>query len=202
MWPIVTHFLERSTVYKLWQQPFVDQKLAPLQRRGEIERARRVLDVGCGPGTNTAAFARADYLGIDINQRYVAYATRRFGRRFIVGDVTQCSLASEGHFDFVFVNSMLHHIDDGGARRLLAHLASLVSPDGYLHLLDLVLPEHRFSVARALARLDRGDHPRPAGELQALVEESFDTVHVEPYRLTAAGHTLWDFVYIKARSRY
>ena len=63
--------LERPLVYQLWQKPFVEQKLTPILRRGDITRARRVLDVGCGPGTNTSQFGNADYIGIDINPSYI-----------------------------------------------------------------------------------------------------------------------------------
>ncbi|HXF97663.1 MAG TPA: class I SAM-dependent methyltransferase [Gaiellaceae bacterium] len=66
----VARLLERPTVYLAWQRPFASAKLAPVKRHNDFRRARRVLDVGCGPGTNAAEFAHADYLGIDVNHAY------------------------------------------------------------------------------------------------------------------------------------
>jgi SAM-dependent methyltransferase len=191
--------LERPLVYRMWQKPFVEQKLTPILRSGDITRARRVLDVGCGPGTNTSQFGNADYLGIDINPSYIASAKRRYGRRFVVADVTSYSATAEGRFDFIFVNSLLHHIDTPGVRRLLSHLATLLSDDGHVHILDLVLPPERFSISRALARADRGDFPRPLEEWRDLFGEAFEIVRFEPYPLVAGGAILWNFVYCKGR---
>jgi SAM-dependent methyltransferase len=198
---LINRLLENSLVYRLWQYPFVEQKLAPLRMRGEIARARRVLDVGCGPGTNTHVFASSDYLGIDINPNYIADARNRYGRRFVVADVTNYLGGDEGKFDFVFVNSMLHHIDDTGIRKLLSHLSSLVSQDGHVHILDLVLPDRQRSLSHMLARMDRGQFPRSVSNLRGLVDEVLEVVDFEAFPLTAGFLTLWSFVYFKARTR-
>lgn len=193
--------LENPLVYKLWQGPFVEQKLAPLRRSGAIANARRVLDVGCGPGTNTASFARSEYVGVDINPKYVEYARRRFGREFVAADITQSTLPGSGEFDFILVNSMLHHIDRDAAGVLLRNLSMLLSMDGYVHVLDIVLPERQWSVPWILARLDRGDFVRPLDELFTLVNNAFEIADFQRYPLSAGGITLWDFVYFKGRSR-
>src|SRR5207344_2174896 len=86
-------------------------------------------------------------------------------------------------YDFILSNSFLHHIDTPDVRRILRHLATLLTPDGHLHLLDLVLPP-KPSVGRLLARLDRGDHARPLDTWRMLIEEVLEPVLVEPYALT------------------
>src|SRR5206468_6323559 len=80
--------LEHTLAYRLWQAPFADKKLAPLFAHQDLRSVRRVLDVGCGPGTNTRHFERTGYLGVDINESYIADARRRYGRDFLVADVT------------------------------------------------------------------------------------------------------------------
>lgn len=194
------HPLNNSLAYRLWQLPFADRKLAPVLAHNDMTRVRRVLDVGCGPGTNTGYFAAAEYLGIDMNPKYIANARARHGREFLVADVTRYEAPAGQAYDFILSNSFLHHVDTPDVRRILRHLATLLTPDGHLHLLDLVLPP-RPSVGRLLARLDRGDHPRPIDAWQALIEEALEPVHVEPYALTSLGVPLWNMVYIKARRR-
>jgi SAM-dependent methyltransferase len=195
--------LSRPLSYRLWQAPFAEAKFAPVMRHNDMATIRRVLDVGCGPGTNTHHFAGVDYIGIDVNERYVEYARRRHRRDFVVADATEYTVPASERFDFVLVNSFLHHIPDGAVRRLLAHLSSVLTGDGHIHVLELELPE-RTSVARVLALMDRGDYPRPLGTWRDLLSESFQRVVFEPYRLGGwgrSGLTLWNMVYFKGRAR-
>lgn len=192
--------MENTLAYRAWQAPFAEQKLAPLFAHNDMTKVRRVLDVGCGPGTNTPHFANADYLGIDFNPAYIESARRRHKREFVVADVTKYEVAREERFDLILANSLFHHIDTASTRRILAHLATLLSDDGHVHVLDLVLPE-RPSVSRFLARADRGEHPRPLEEWRTLFTGAFEPVVFEPYPLGAGGVTLWNMVYFKGRAR-
>jgi SAM-dependent methyltransferase len=192
--------MENTLAYRLWQAPFAERKLAPLFAHNDVAAARRVLDVGCGPGTNAHHFAHADYLGIDFNPAYIESARRRYGREFIVADVTKYEVPPDQRFDLILANSLFHHIDDAGTRRILAQLPTLLSPDGFVHIFDLVLPE-RPSVSRFLARADRGDHPRPLEDWRTLFTESLEPVVFEAYPLGAAGVTMWNMVYFKGRAR-
>lgn len=188
------------TAYRLWQAPFADRKLEPLRRHNDLSALARVLDVGCGPGTNTRHFAHADYVGLDLNADYVAHARRRYGREFVVADVRSYVTPAGSRFDCILVNSLLHHIDLDGTRRVLSHLSNLLTEDGFIHILDLVMPEGS-GLARALARSDRGDYARPLGEWRQIFSEFFEPVVFEPYPLRAFGATLWNMVYCKGKRR-
>ena len=192
--------LAHSLVYRAWQMPFAAQKFAPILAHNSLHAVRRVLDVGCGPGTNTPYFVSTEYLGIDFNERYVEDARRRHARSFLVADVRSYVAAPEDRFDFVLVNSFLHHLNTKDVRAVLTHLRSLLTEDGHIHMLELVLPD-RPCIARLLARWDRGKFARPLEEWQQLFEGLFDPVVFESYRLTSMGATLWNMVYFKGRAR-
>lgn len=192
--------LEYTWVYRAWQAPFAGQKFVPVLAHNPMDRVRRVLDVACGPGTNTKFFADADYLGIDVNERYIRTARARYGRNFVVADVRKFVAAPEDRFDFVLVNSFLHHLNTPEVLGILNHLKSLLTPDGHIHMLELVLPEEP-SIARLLAHWDRGKFARPLEEWRELFEGVFEPVVFEPYRLTGMGATLWNMVYFKGRVR-
>ncbi len=194
-------WLEWTVGYRLWMAPFAERKFAPILAHNDLAGgAKRVLDVGCGPGTNTRHFAQSSYLGLDINERYVSDARRRYGREFRAVDVTRYEADPEERADFILLNSFLHHVTTPDARRILAHLSTLLTDDGHIHILDLVLPE-KHSVARRMAQWDRGEYARPLDEWRALFEESFEPVLFEPYRVGAAGVTLWNMVYFKGQAR-
>lgn len=197
---LVERLLERTGVYRAFQAPFADRKLAPVLGDPDVARARRVLDVGCGPGTNTRHFGDQDYVGIDINDRYITYARRRFGRTFIVADVTHYEIESEDPFDLVLVNSFFHHVTDEDVDRILGHLSTLISDDGHLFVLDLILPRN-WSPARVLAELDRGDHPRPLDHWKGLLSRHFEFERFEPYPLKVGPVTLWNMFVAKGSPR-
>ena len=162
-----------------------------------------MLDVGCGPGTNAPLFAGLDYTGLDINERYIEYASSHHPGKFVAQDATTLEVPAGERFDFVLVNSFLHHIPDPEVSRLLGHLRSVVAPDGHIHILELVLPP-KPSLGRLLARLDRGDHARPLAHWRELLSESFEPEVFEPYPLGGArwaATTLWNMVYFKGRPR-
>ena len=197
---LVEGVLDHTVVYRLWQAPFAEQKFVPVLANNDLRRVRRVLDVGCGPGTNTGHFTQVDYLGIDFNQRYIESARRRHKRDFVVADVRNYRVTPGEQFDFVLANSFLHHLSTEHVLGILSHLRSLLTKDGHVHALELVMPEER-SIARLLARWDRGDFARPAEEWRWIFGQHFEPVLIDFYPLTLMGTTLWNMVYFKGKPR-
>ena len=159
-----------------------------------------MLDVGCGPGTNAKYFTQSDYLGIDINPDYIENARRRYRREFIAADVRTYAPPADERFDFVLVNSFLHHLDYGNVQSILEHIGTVLDEDGHVHILELVMPADP-SVSRLLARWDRGQFARPQQEWEGMFTQIFERVVFESYPLTAAGITLWNMVYFKGKAR-
>jgi SAM-dependent methyltransferase len=197
---LTTRIMENTHAYRLWQAPFAEKKFAPILAHNDLRQVRRVLDVGCGPGTNARHFARTHYLGIDHNLRYLEYARRRSGQDFLVADITRWVLAPTARFDFVLINSFLHHVDTPSARRILSQLRALLTDDGHVHIIDLLLPE-RPSIARFLTRQDRGEFARPLQDWKEILGEMFETVVFEPFVVTGLGLTFWEMVYFKGRAK-
>src|SRR5437867_11987434 len=57
----------------------------------DYARARpgdKVIDIGCGPAQALQSLPDVEYLGLDINPDYIAFAGRRYGDKgtFVVGD--------------------------------------------------------------------------------------------------------------------
>jgi SAM-dependent methyltransferase len=189
--------LEHPAIYSAWQAPFAAQKFAPVERWLRGHTVRRVLDVGCGAGTNAAHFAGVDYVGIDVNERYLQAARARYRGEFVQTDLTNADLSSLGTFDMILANSFLHHVSDSAVERILAQLSPLLSPDGTVHILDLVLPERK-SLAWMMARLDRGGYARPIERWRTLFGHAFEPILFEPYYF---GGPLWSMVYFQGRRK-
>lgn len=80
----------------------------------------RVLDLGCGTGALLGFMpAGVEYVGVDVDERYIAAARKRYGTRatFVCADGT--SYRREGAYDLAVAYGVLHHLDDEQARSLL-----------------------------------------------------------------------------------
>jgi len=196
---LTASLLEHTLVYRMWQAPFAEKKFAPVRAHNHLSTVRRVLDVACGPGTNTRHFAHSYYLGIDLNERYIQDAQARYRRNFLVADACTYRVPPDQRFDFILVNSFLHHLPEADVINILSHLRTLLTEDGHIHILELVMPE-RASIARRLARWDRGKHARSLQEWTRIFGGLFDPVVVEPYPLVGFGATLWTMIYFKGKA--
>jgi SAM-dependent methyltransferase len=200
---LVDKILSQPLAYRMWQVPFAAPKLVPVNAHNDLKSVRRVLDVGCGPGTNAPAFAHTDYLGVDLNPKYIESARQRHpGMKFDVADVRHAeSLPVGSGFDFIFVNSLLHHIDLASTRALLASLPVLLSPDGHVHVIEMCMPEEHFNLCRFLANADRGNYYRPLGDWKEIFLEHFDPVVFEPFSQRHLGVTLYEMCYFKGKAK-
>ena len=197
---IKDQLLEQPFFFNLWQLPFAQQKFIQLCKHANIEEARSVLDVGCGPGTNAPHFARGEYLGIDINEKYIQIARKRYQREFLVADVTSSQAIPPRAYDFILVNSFLHHLDTASALRVLSSASELLSEDGYLHSVELVLPE-KPGIARWLTVHDRGKFPRSLPCWREIFEQYLEPIVFEPFPIRYLGRTILELVYFKGRKR-
>jgi ubiquinone/menaquinone biosynthesis C-methylase UbiE len=87
----------------------------PIAADFESARGLKVLEIGCGLGTDGAQFAQAgaDYTGVDLTEAAVDLARKRFEMfdlpgKFQTADAEQLEFADET-FDIVYSHGVLHH---------------------------------------------------------------------------------------------
>ena len=191
---------DRPAFYQHFHRFFSRAKFRYLQRylgdRRSFERLK-VLDLGCGPGTNSFLFSdknQYDYLGIDINEKYIRWARQLYDLNFHCADVTK--LANSGLvYDLILINSVMHHLSDFEANRLLSAAQGLLSSRGECVVLDMIRPDVRKasnSIQRMLIQLDRGSFCRELRELQRLLASYFETDIAYSFDITVVGVPLWD----------
>lgn len=140
----------------------------------------RVLDIGCGLGDVLEYFPDepVDYLGLDASAAYVASARERYGARarFAEGRVGEITLDEPGSFDLVLAVGVLHHLDDGEARRLLELGRGALKPGGRLASLDGCYTGDQSRLARLIVSRDRGAHVRSEADYLELAGGCFGRV--------------------------
>jgi ubiquinone/menaquinone biosynthesis C-methylase UbiE len=102
---------------------------------------KRVLEVGCGMGTDAINFARAgaDYWGIDLSEASIALARKRFEAFGLKANLQPCNaeklseaLPAE-HFDLVYSFGVIHHTPHPDA--VIREIRKVIKPDGEFRLM-------------------------------------------------------------------
>ena len=179
---------------------FSDARTLPaidLLSRIALSTARRVVDLGCGPGNSTAPLkARwpdAAVTGIDSSEELLAAARRdHAGIAFERGDIATWTAAKP--VDVVFANASLQWV--GGHDRLVPHLFEQIAPGGVL---AVQMPRnHDFATHRLMRQV------AAEGEWRDRLAGARDPSPVKPpefyYDLLApraAAFTIWETNYIQ-----
>lgn len=197
---LIDKALEIASVYKTWQSLFSEEKIAPLVKFLKLEKSTTILDLGCGPGTNAHLFAENQYTGVDINQSYINFASRKFNGDFIASDATSYTPATPKTFDIILINSLMHHLDNTACLKLLTNASNLLSENGEIHILDVIQPQN-ISLKSLLARLDRGNHLRTNEGWDSLLNGFFTQVHYVEYNLYLFGLSAYRMFYFVGTAR-
>jgi 2-polyprenyl-3-methyl-5-hydroxy-6-metoxy-1,4-benzoquinol methylase len=101
----------------------------------ELYGHRRVLDVGCGPGTLAGNYANShDWVGTDLSSRQIAYARRTYGRtgaRFY-RETPAGVPADEGPFDAITMVELIEHLEPAVVDATIAESLERLRPGGKL----------------------------------------------------------------------
>ncbi|KTT14619.1 trans-aconitate 2-methyltransferase [Pseudacidovorax intermedius] len=124
---------------------------AELLARVPLASARRVVDLGCGPGNSTELLARrfpeAQVLGVDNAEPMLADARKRLPEaRFELGDIARWQPAGEAP-DLIYANAALQWVP--GHEQLLPRLFGLLAPGGVL---AVQMPDNRQEPTHRLMR--------------------------------------------------
>lgn len=122
-----------------WDVGEPEEHLTAFVRSGRVNRGGRVLEVGCGTGTNALWLAGEgfDVVGIDVATRAIDRANTKRAAvstpvacRFEVLDFLHAEPPG-GLFDFIFDRGCFHVFHDAADRaRFAERVAALLGPDG------------------------------------------------------------------------
>lgn len=130
---------------------------------------KRVLDIGCGFGRSTLAFANlgptVEAVGIDLSASCVRLAaqiaeTRSEGQRtrYVQADGADVPLP-DGSFDVITSTMLLHEMPPEAIRQLIAESHRLLAPGGIAVHLDFLPPDDAFLTALYNGHSDRNAEP-------------------------------------------
>ncbi len=111
----------------------VGRNIATLLRHIQVPAPYTILDFGCGPGRDLAAFARLGHvaIGLDGAERFAAMARQYSGCEVWRQDFLALDLPPE-RFDGVFANASLFHVPSQELPKVLGQLRAALKPGGVL----------------------------------------------------------------------
>lgn len=134
-------------------------------------RCQSVLDICCGTG-DFVQKNKFDYVGIDINPGFIAFAQRKYGNKkikFIHGNALNLPFPSK-KFDSSLIVSTLHHFSDQEVKILLEEAERVTKK--VVIIVDLI-PYPSNYLKRFFVMLDQGSFVRKEKEKESLVSQFF-----------------------------
>lgn len=130
----LAHYDERAAEF--WQgtrDHDVKQNIDALLRHIRATPPFRILDFGCGPGRDLAAFRALGHepVGLEGSPALAAMAREHGGCEVWEQDFLALKLPA-GHFDGIFANASLFHVPRQELPRVLGELRASLKPEGVL----------------------------------------------------------------------
>lgn len=187
--------LEAPICYSLWSSSLNGQKIRAIRKVMPVHLNLSVLDIGCGPGSNTRLFKDCTYTGVDINERYIAHARMTYPQLdFLVQDITKSDLPPNS-FNLVLINSLLHHMQDKDIGPLFAKLSSHnMKSEGRIIISEPLTAPRSKIIQYMLERLDRGNYFRTYKKYSELLEPYFLLEKEYIYPLRISGIVGWQML--------
>jgi len=171
---------ERFPVLWLWWQMIFG---GTLEKRELVKKfysgQKKVLEIGCSVGNLSTAFSEyndIDFLGIDIDERVIEKAKKRFKKlkNFYFQKTNLIDIKkSDKRFDFIIFGSILHHVDDKLSKELLSIASSILNDEGIIVISEPLpaLSKDSWLMRFFSNTLEQGEWLRNLKELENLVRQ-------------------------------
>jgi len=144
----------------------------------------KVIDIGCGPAQVLQNLPEVEYIGLDIDPGYIAFAKRIYGNKgvFIVGNTR--SVEGDSRFqdaDIVIAITVLHHLDDQEAVHCIRFAYDALKSGGRLICLDPCWIPNQGVFSKYMMSHDRGRDIRTEQQYRQIAGKIFPSVHTWVY---------------------
>jgi ubiquinone/menaquinone biosynthesis C-methylase UbiE len=189
---ILAALAERPAVFHLLRKiPELNYTQTKKRILGCLDHNLPTLDLGCGTAEFCRCFAPEKYLGIDISEKYIAFAKRRHPEySFMVAVGQRLSLPSK-RFPQILINGVIHHLNDETAEEVLHEAHRVLADDGKLLLIEDLESNSTSLLSRIIHAMDEGDNIRRREQYEGLVNKLFESQATSVYYSGFCHYGLW-----------
>jgi SAM-dependent methyltransferase len=159
------YWLKVPFLYNVWQEAIGAKALHLkfIQRYVRAKAGNKVIDIGCGPAKVLRWLPDVEYVGLDVNPDYIAFARRTYGSKgtFVVGDTK--SLWEDSRFrdaDIVMGLGILHHLEDDEAAHCIRFAHRALKEGGRFVAFEVCWVPNQGFLSRYIMSKDRGQNIR------------------------------------------
>ena len=131
-----------------------------------------ILDIGCGTGEFSVFFKPENYVGVDVEKRYIDFARKNYQGKFLLDDATRLSFPDNSFLKILIVG-VLHHLDDAKSAEVLAEAERALAKSGKILILEDVNSPQNGVLTNLIHRLDKGKFIRDAEGYEDLLSPHF-----------------------------
>ena len=144
---------------------------AIIRRELRVGAGVSTLDLGCGPGAFADMFEGGDYVGADLNARYIEHARRKCKGQFLHADARKLDVP-DGRFQQVLIFGLLHHLPDDDVRAVLNEACRVLAPGGHVLAVEDIPAISKLNlIGHLVHHAENGEHIRPPDDYRRLYRE-------------------------------
>ena len=178
--------------------------VVPLQGRTTFDfvnehynKGMKVLDFGCGTGSNSKLFNPEDYIGSEVDSSRVLSSSKKYPKyKFekipIINSSKDKLPWEDGSFDMIFVSLCLHHINAKSCKLIFKEFRRVLKSNGKILGIEPALIDGKYFSNILMNILDAGDYILPLDKYKDMYQsESFTTTHINVVK--TFGYNLWQY---------
>lgn len=142
----------------------------------------KVLDFGCGTGSNSFIFNSENYIGVDVDEKRVNFASKSFPEYKFKVIENNILPANSNFFDYICIFATIHHISDNIFQEYIKEFKRVLKTHGKIIIIEPVLSEnHKFN-NWFMKTFDDGNFIRYEEEYKKLFGEEFSVTVYKRFR--------------------
>jgi len=157
----------------------------------------KVLDFGCGIGSNSKLFHHDDYIGVEVDESRVLssrlkYPKSKFEKIPFISTSDDKIPFEDNSFDLVFISLCLHHIDSDTCKLLFKEFSRVLKGSGKIIGIEPCILSEKYFSNIFMNIIDAGDYILPIEEYKQIYSsEAFQVKDINIVK--TFGYHLWQY---------
>ncbi|WP_374709295.1 class I SAM-dependent methyltransferase [Desmospora profundinema] len=146
-------------------------------------QGKRILDFGSGTGANCPIFSSERYIGIDPDQRRIAYAKKLYPEYTFYILQSERFPCNDKSLDYILIVAVLHHISSEEIHCYMEEFKRILKPTGTIIVIEPCLFADKPFSNRIMSWFDRGEYIRNETDyLHLFQQHHFDCQVLKRFR--------------------